>query len=378
MLPINGIPFLHYLVWEFRRMGYRRITFLTGFQAEAIHDYFGDGEWLGCEMNYIQDSRTMGTGSALMQAIDQLPSKFVLVNGDTFAVFPHNDIFDHLRGEDADAQLLIGVCRVIEPGQFGGLEIRDGIVSSFQEKRISKSGFVNAGVYALSTTMLKKYGDSNSTSLEHHIIPRMVEDGVVRAAVCTEFIDIGTPASLDEATAFIEKKVSRPCAFLDRDGVIIRDTHYVCDPASVILMPRIREALEVLRDSGYYIVVVSNQAGIARGKISLNQLMDVSRAMRQQLFVDGLQLDAILYCPHHEDFPSNDGIGECENRKPNPGMLRTAFARFPLRKEGSFLLGDQPSDLAAAEKFGIPAALVDGMGPYTVVQEMLKRTNGRL
>ena len=151
----------------------------------------------------------------------------------------------------------------------------------------------------------------------------------------------------------------KPIAFLDRDGVINKDVGYLCSPDRFEWVAGVPEAIRLLNDHGYRVVVVTNQAGIARGyydESDVHHLMDWVKAELQPY---GARIDAIYFCPHHP----TEGIGnllvDCECRKPEPGMLIQALADFPANAEDCFLVGDKVSDLQAAAAAGVKGYLFD-------------------
>jgi len=150
----------------------------------------------------------------------------------------------------------------------------------------------------------------------------------------------------------------RKALFLDRDGVINVNHGYVHTPEQTDWVPGIFEFCGMAQDAGYLLVVVTNQAGIARGYYSEEQFLDYTRWVHEQFASRGVSLLATYYCPHHPDAGVEPWRLDCECRKPHPGMLLAAKARFGLSMQDSVLVGDQPSDLAAAAAAGVPRAIM--------------------
>lgn len=114
-----------------------------------------------------------------------------------------------------------------------------------------------------------------------------------------------------------------------------------------------REAVAHLNAAGYLVFVVTNQSGIARGMYGLPEFERLMAWVSDDLATVGGRFDAVYLCPHGPD----EG---CECRKPLPGMILRAMREFPVRREGSFLVGDSLTDLEAAEAAGIPGHLFSG------------------
>jgi D,D-heptose 1,7-bisphosphate phosphatase len=140
----------------------------------------------------------------------------------------------------------------------------------------------------------------------------------------------------------------RKAIFLDRDGVInVRrpEVTYVSDRSLFTLLPGVPEALAMLKEMGFLLVVITNQRGIARGFMTDEDLADVHRYMETELVAQGVNLDRIYYCPHEE-------FENCGCRKPDPGMLLSAIQDFGIDPAHSFMVGDSPSDIEAGHRAG--------------------------
>ena len=154
----------------------------------------------------------------------------------------------------------------------------------------------------------------------------------------------------------------RPAAFLDRDGVLIEDTGYPHDPAAVQWMAGAPEAVARLNREGFFVFVVTNQSGVARGLYREAEVHALHRWMKAQLAAAaaGARIDAFEHCPHHPEALLPAFRRDCRRRKPAPGMIEDLLRAWPVERAGSFLIGDKPSDLAAAAAAGLPGHLFPG------------------
>jgi D-glycero-D-manno-heptose 1,7-bisphosphate phosphatase len=150
----------------------------------------------------------------------------------------------------------------------------------------------------------------------------------------------------------------RPAVFLDRDGVLIADDHYVGSPDRVRMLPGSAEAVAALNRAGWAVVVVTNQAGVAKGYFSAADVEAVHAFVAGQLAGAGAHVDAFYYCPHHPEGTAGAYRVRCECRKPEPGMLRAAAADLGLDPARSWMVGDRESDLAAGAAAGCRTVLV--------------------
>lgn len=128
--------------------------------------------------------------------------------------------------------------------------------------------------------------------------------------------------------------------FLDRDGVINKEVGYLSNPDEFELLVGTLEALKILKEKEFILIIITNQAGIARGYYSKEMLEKIHDKMRILLKENEIVLDDIFYCPHHPDF-----TGECDCRKPKIGMIRKAQKKYNIDLLKSFMVGDTLNDV---------------------------------
>jgi D-glycero-D-manno-heptose 1,7-bisphosphate phosphatase len=153
------------------------------------------------------------------------------------------------------------------------------------------------------------------------------------------------------------RRASRPAIFLDRDGTLVEEVPYLHDPDQVVLLPGVG-ALAAAAAAGYALVVVTNQAGVARGRYDEAAVDAVHRRLGELLAGAGVHLDAVLHCPHHPQGTVPGYARACRCRKPGPGMLEAAAERLDLDLPASFLVGNHPTDVGAAVAAGVTPLFV--------------------
>ncbi len=160
---------------------------------------------------------------------------------------------------------------------------------------------------------------------------------------------------------------SSRAVFVDRDGTLNEDIGYVSTPDELVLYPWAAEALRLIDESGFLIVVITNQSGIARGMYTEQTLEAIHSRMIAQLALKGARIDAVYYCPHHPEVGNERYRIACECRKPQTGMLDRAARELAIDLTRSFVIGDKASDVKLAENAGARAALVlTGYGRETL------------
>lgn len=142
--------------------------------------------------------------------------------------------------------------------------------------------------------------------------------------------------------------------FLDRDGTINRDLFYIGDPADVELLPGAAEAIRMMNQSGYLVIVISNQSGIARGYFDTSAVEQVNERLNTLLREQGAHIDKFYYCPHLKEGAVLKYALDCECRKPKPGLYRRAIADFSLNPKQCGGCGDRVRDIQALPKLGVP------------------------
>jgi D-glycero-D-manno-heptose 1,7-bisphosphate phosphatase len=152
--------------------------------------------------------------------------------------------------------------------------------------------------------------------------------------------------------------MKRPAVFLDRDGTINREVNYLRRPQDVEILPGAAEAILRLNAAGFWVVVISNQSGLARGYFDEGDLALVQLEINRRLKAIGARVDAWYFCPHHPEGVVEDLALACECRKPGIGLIRQAAAEIALTLEGSFMVGDRLLDVACGRRAGLTSILV--------------------
>ncbi len=146
--------------------------------------------------------------------------------------------------------------------------------------------------------------------------------------------------------------------FLDRDGTVSEEVGYVNHLRRFQLLPRSLEAIRRINQSGFLAVLVTNQAGVARGYFKERLVQQVHRKLAEMLAAGDAYLDAVYYCPHHPSAGAPPYRLDCDCRKPRPGMVRAAERDLGVDVTQSYMVGDKHSDIAFAHSLGMKGVLV--------------------
>lgn len=173
--------------------------------------------------------------------------------------------------------------------------------------------------------------------------------------------------------------------FLDRDGTLNEEVNYLHRKEDLKILDGVPEALRILKEHGYRLVVITNQAGVARGYYTEADVEELHRYMNELFRAEGVEIDEFFYCPHHPEH----GIGaykiQCHCRKPETGMFEQAQQLFAVDKQASWMIGDKLIDVQAGQNYGLRTVLVgtgygaqvhaqqqeEGVQPYDIYAETL-------
>jgi D-glycero-D-manno-heptose 1,7-bisphosphate phosphatase len=352
--------FLDVLLLEVARHGFHDILLLAGYLHEQIEERYHGQTICGASLRVVVESAPAGTAGALRNAASLLDPVFLLVNGDSFFDVNLRRLAACLE-KRLDVVGVLALRRVSDASRYGSVKTEDGHIVTFREKEgLVEPALINAGLGVFRREILMSI-DEGPRSIELDVYPRIAASRLLLGEELEGyFIDIGTPASLLEARVNLVDRL-RPAVFFDRDGVLNRDAGYCHRVEELDWIPGAIEAIRCVNDAGGFAIVVSNQAGVARGLFRVADVDGFHAAMSVDLAAAGAHIDAFYYCPYHPDSVSADWRHpDPPDRKPNPGMISRALTEWPIDKAESFLVGDKDSDLEAARRAGIRALLFSG------------------
>jgi D-glycero-D-manno-heptose 1,7-bisphosphate phosphatase len=351
MIEFHGRPFLEYLVELLREQGFTRVLMLLGYLPEVIEQHFGDGREFGVSIEYSISDPDDLTVRRVQLARDRIDPCFLLMYCDNYWPLQMDRMWRRFVEHDAPAMITV----YSNKDGYSRDSVRvgpDGYVSVFDRSRTAP-GLQGVEIsYAVLTRPVLDLLPKDDALFEEAVYPELVRRRQLVAHVSDHrYYSVGSLQRLPLTEAFLART---PTVILDRDGVLNRRpprAEYVRRWEEFEWLPGALQALALLTRAGYRVIVVSNQAGIARGAMSDGDLDAIHARMRSDVDAAGGRIDAIYHCPHGWD----DG---CECRKPRPGMLFQAQRDFSLDLTRTTFIGDDDRDAEAAEAAGCPWALV--------------------
>jgi histidinol-phosphate phosphatase family protein len=353
MVEFHGRPFLEYLIEMLREQGFERVLLLLGYLPEVIQHHFGDGQSWDLEIEYSVSDPDDLTVSRVRGAQERIEPKFLLMYCDNYWPMQMERMWRRYLALGAPAMITVYSNRDgYRPGKDSVAVGEDGLVTAFDRKR-SSAGLSGVEIsYAIIDKSVLELLPDHDELFEQALYPPLTTRCQLSAYVTDHrYYSVGSPERLPVTERFLAR---RPAVILDRDGVLNRRpprAEYVRRPEEFEWLPGAREALALLKTAGYTLIVVSNQAGIARGAMTGADLEAIHERMRAEAAEAGGGVDAIYHCPHDWD----EG---CECRKPAPGMLFQAQRDFDLDLTRTPFVGDDERDRQAAEAAGCPSILV--------------------
>lgn len=366
MVPINGKPFLEYLVELLKENGIEEIVMLLGYLPEKITEHFGDGSKFGVRIKYSIGAVEDETGTRIINAKDLLQNDFLLMYCDNYWPLRLGELqrFHSDKNKAATVTVYTNKQGVTKNNVLVDSE---GNVTLYDKSRTAAGlNGVDVGFFVLNKSVLK-YAPDYNFSFEKEILPKLVAKKEL-AGYLTDYryYSIGSPDRLPLTAEFLSgKKV----ILLDRDGVINKKASkadYVKTWGEFEFLPGSVEAIKLLSDDGYEIYVITNQPGIVRGMMTKEALDEINGKMKEELAKNGAEIHGVYQCLHGWD----EG---CDCRKPKPGLLYEAAFEHNFDVTKAIFIGDDERDLQAGEAVGCRTILLkSGQTLLDIAKSLLK------
>jgi D-glycero-D-manno-heptose 1,7-bisphosphate phosphatase len=377
VLPVAGRPFIGWIMHEMLRFGVDDFVILTGHLSTAVEDAVlnaADALPKRVRVRFSEEPHRAGTGGALHHAAPLLAEHFLMCNGDS--LFDCN-IAALLAGFAADGQDVLGrviVREIPDASRYGTVALDGDRLTAFHERpdaaAAGQPGLINAGIYAFDRRILAHL--TATCSLERDLLAPMARGGALRATRQHGwFVDIGIPDDLAHARRELASCMDRPALFLDRDGVLNHDHGYVGSRERWEWMQGAREGVALATSHGWHVLVVTNQAGVARGLYGEHDVDALQQWVADELRRAGGTLDDWRYCPYHTEGTVDAYRRETDWRKPGPGMLIDLMKCWDLNPARCVMVGDRDTDIQAGRAAGVRSEMFSGGNLETFLKNVL-------
>lgn len=351
MVEIHGKPFLAYQIEQLRDQGFERILLLLGYLPEVVQDYCGDGTRWGVKIEYSVSAVDDETARRIKLAESLLDPYFLLLYCDNYWPMQIEKMWPRFVAAGTPAMITVYTNK--DGYTRNSVQVdSDGYVAVY-DKTCTSPGLQGVEIsYALIDKSVVELLPEANVSVEDALYARLAQQRKLLAYLTDHrYYSVGALHRLPLTQSFFAQ---RPTVILDRDGVLNKTppkARYVRSWDEFEWLPGAKKALRLLKQAGYRVIVVSNQAGIGRGEMTEQDLLQIHEKMKTETAQAGGQIEAIYYCPHGWD----DG---CECRKPKPGMLFQAQRDLNLDLSRTSFIGDDERDAEAADAAGCPSMLV--------------------
>ncbi len=366
MIEFHGKPFLEYIVEMLRDQGFNRFVMLLGYLPEVIQNHFGDGSRWGVEIEYsVSDADTL-TSRRIQLAQHLIDPCFLLMYCDNYWPMQMDKMWNKFVAADVAAMITV-YSNKDKFSKDSVLVGEDGYVAVFDRTR-KTPGLSGVEIsYAILRREVLDLLPEQEMLVEEALYTPLAEQHRLAAYVTDHrYYSVGSVERLPITDTFFAR---HPSVILDRDGVINKKApkaEYVRNWSEFEWLPGAKEALRILGHAGFRVILVSNQAGIARGAMSAADLVQIHERLQSEVNEAGGHIDAIYHCPH-------DWEAGCDCRKPKPGMLFQAQRDFHLDLSRTFFIGDDERDGQAADSAGCPFLRVtESRSLLDCVREMLE------
>ena len=342
---INKKPFLDYIINQYSKYNFKKIYILAGKSSEEVISLYHGKEFNFLKIECLAEKKLLGTAGALFKLRNKIQD-FILVNGDSILDIKLNKFFP-LNKNFICKMSLVTNKNYLSNKKLSKLDIKKKIVVNTN----SSKEYMNGGVYLFNKSIFK-YIKNKKMSLEEDVLPDLIEKKKVTGKIYKNnfFFDIGTKENFVKSKKLLQKHFNRPAVFLDRDGVINHDYGYVSKFKNFKFKEGVIKGLDFLIKKNYYIFLITNQAGIAKKKLTLNEFKILQIKIKEYLGKKNIFFDSVSFCPHHKDGKIKKFTKNCKFRKPQIGMIKKLYKKWHIETKNSFFIGDQISDELCANR----------------------------
>jgi len=347
MLNFRKIPFLRFLLNYYCKFNIKKIYIITSFQSNEVFEKFHKKKINLVEIVCIKQPKPDGTAKALNLIKNKVSNEFILVNGDTFFETNLDNLLRINLKNKFGCMILVKQNKNIYSEKLNSLSIKNKIV----DIKLSNKRLVSSGVMLLSKKIFDYFKDQ-PISFENDVLKKkIIQKKILGYLENCFFLDIGSKSNYKFGQNLWNKKFTRPAIFLDRDGVINSNKNDYNYRISNFKFKRgILKLIKKFQKKSYYIFIITNQAGIAKGKYSEIYFYKLQQYIKNKFDQNNIKIDHVEFCPHHPQATIKKYKKFCSCRKPKNGMINNILSNWLIDKKNSLMIGDKSSDELCAKK----------------------------
>ncbi len=349
LVVVNNLTVLEHIIKNLSRYGITEVLLLCHYKSDLFKKKFHNKFYFNIKIKCIIEKSLLGSSGALLNAKKYLKNNFFFCNGDTLFDINLCDFFLNFGSRRQIA--LLALKKVKNNKRYDTFLINKGNKLKIDVSK--KSKFIHSGMCIFSKKIIKLLDKRGS--LEKKIFTKLIYKKQLFGKVYSnDFIDMGTLKDLKKLPQFLRKIGYKPALFLDRDGVINKDSGYVFKKNEIIWRNNIFKYVKKFNDKNFYVFVITNQSGIGRGYYSENDVKKLHIYMNEKFIENGAHIDEFFYAPYFKDSKKKIYTKNKNLRKPNIGMIKLAQKNWNINLSKSILIGDKYSDKQTAILAKIP------------------------
>jgi D,D-heptose 1,7-bisphosphate phosphatase len=352
LISVNKKPFLNHLIKNLSRFGFKEVILLCFYKSEIFFKKYHNKNLYGIKVICVKEKKQLGTAGSLLNAKKFLDKNFLLCNGDTYFDINLNDLcFNFFKSKK---EVFVALKKSKKNKRYDEFRLKKNRIVSIGKENKNYS-ILNSGYYIISKNVLKLFKDKRS--LEKDVFKILIKKnkmyGKIYDNIFNKFIDIGIPKDLNKSSSFIKEVNYKSALFLDRDGVINKDTGYVHKKQNFQWRKNIMNFIKKYNDNNFLVFVITNQSGVGRRYYSETDVINLHTWVKNELRQMGANIDEFFYSPYYKKSTIKKYRLGKQMRKPNIGMINEIKKKWHVNMKNSLLIGDQEIDKQTAINAGI-------------------------
>lgn len=351
LLKFQNKPFLDLILNHYSKFPFEKIFILAGYKGKEIFNRYNDKYKNFIKIKVIIEKKPLGTGGSVKAISSQLRNNTLIVNGDSFLDVNLNEVFFKKQ----NLMYLTNNDNYKSNNQLSNLKIDNKGLVIFEKK----GKLMNAGIYLILKNNLRIF-NKKIFSLEKEIIEKLInKKEIFGISKKNFFTDIGTKENLLKSLKNIPKYLTKPAVFLDRDGVINYDYHYVNTIKNFKLRPGVIDGIKRILKKNYYLFILTNQAGVGKKIFKEENFYKLHKHFKKFLLSKNLIIHDTQYCFFHPKAKILKYKKNSYFRKPGNGMVKKLLKNWFVNKKKSLFIGDSIVDQKCANKSDIKFYFVE-------------------